>query len=202
MQEEHGFETIWLVTFIALILALIVGTLGGYYYSQKNAQKITSTPTVTSTTSTPSLSATSSSQVADPTLNWKIYTNSVDKYSMKYPKDWVVKEDEGSTKIQNSSADSYIAITITDKQSSQTLLEYLKSVQFKGENAELILVKINGLDGLKLSKVDAIWPALASNWVANGNEVVYFGLNVANDAQKEASTNTYNQMLGTFQFTK
>lgn len=75
---QRGFFEI-----LVLALVIIAAVAGGAYYfgTQKG-----SIPFVSKSSPTPSPSA-------DPTSNWKTYTNTKFNYSLKYPTDWVVAKE-------------------------------------------------------------------------------------------------------------
>lgn len=200
-------------TIIIVLIVLVAGGIGGYFYQkQKNEDKTTVVSTDDATSNT-----TVDMGTTDPTVGWKTYTNSVDKYTIKYPSNWIVKEEEGQVSIQNKEGYVYsnnegsstpggvngssVVITATYKKSTQSLNDYLTNDQFSGDNAEFTSVKINNYDGLKLTKLDALSGGLVREWMNNNDEVISLTLNVTESSEETSSKAIFDNMLSTFQLT-
>lgn len=91
MQRQQGVGEIALI----FIMMLLVGA-GGYYLGMKHPFK-NMAPQV----STASPQSTSIPAAKDEAANWKTYTNTKYKFSLKYPNTWYVAEDEGTIYINN-----------------------------------------------------------------------------------------------------
>jgi len=227
---EKTERPIWIIVSTIVITAIIIG--GGIYYWQNkkltdskndlNAQiaslqkqvndlKTASTTVVT----TPSTSTSTTTTTADSTADWKTYADSANGFSIKYPGEWLVKQQDGSVRIQNKTGDiyasnegvknvgkiqgSYVEITVSIKTSSQTLSEYLKANIDSG--AKYVDVAVGQYTGLKLTEPTGLTGGNIVINVASRNKVVGLNLNISEDSELDNSTTIYNQMLSTFKFT-
>lgn len=85
---------------IVIFIALLAGA-GAYYYVDEQARldkedlnkQITDLNKQLSDLKASPSSSPSVSTTADPTANWKTYTNTKYGFSFKYPKDWVIEEE-------------------------------------------------------------------------------------------------------------
>ncbi len=155
--------------------------------------------------------------ISVPATGWKTYINTVDHYSIQYPGDWIVKEEEGSVTIQNKAGHvygagegikdpagvegSYVQLTATYKTAGQSLKDYLEKVQFDNDaSAVLRPVTVRIYDGYELEAFDGIGWGNPAKWIANGDEVLLLGLQVSKDSEQQESAKIYEQMLTTFRF--
>lgn len=88
--KPKGFALVLIILVIAIVG---VGGYFGYKYFKSNYVPINQAPSTTTSPAT------------DATADWKIYTNSVENFSFKYPSTWTIdtsgeKGDEGSENIQ------------------------------------------------------------------------------------------------------
>lgn len=93
-----------LLFILIFILALILGTGGTYLVLNSKTQKQIQPNPTPMVTATPT---------PDPTANWKTYTNAKYGYSVSYPKDWIIQNenlavDSVTTKTKLQSADFII----------------------------------------------------------------------------------------------
>lgn len=89
MKQDRGFGIIEIVVAI-VVLGLIGGGAYLWYTQDRATSEGNPTPTVTPTpTTSPSSSPT---PTPDPTADWKTYVSSDDRYTLKYPSDWAVRE--------------------------------------------------------------------------------------------------------------
>ncbi len=214
-QPKKTSPVIWVV--FVILAVLIIGGFGWYAYStMQPEEEVVITPTKKSTpTATSTVSPT---PTADKTADWRVYTNKKYGYSIKYPSDWIIKTSGNDILVQNKKGDiyasnegvesgnkvkgSFITISSANKDNSQTLENYLKSVFYENDNAVFEKITINTYSGLKLKDLDEIWPGDIMIHVNNDNQVVSLTLNISDDSETTASTNIFNKMLSTFKFTK
>lgn len=82
----------WIIILLLFLVASL--TLSGYFYWQ-NTLLCSTEPMTLSPSPTPTASA-------DPTDNWKTYTNSVHNISFKYPVDWELKIEDDQAALNAS----------------------------------------------------------------------------------------------------
>lgn len=207
-NKQNGLSAIWVILFV--VLALILGAIGGYYYS-KNKEGKTTTSTVTPTST--------STTTSDETASWKTYTNSKYGYSIKYPTNWAYREfpdtESGAglrlTSTASDPANELITIDINARpvsQKSQTFSEYVKTAASSS---------IQGYDSLVSNtpvKTDSGLTGYETTWKVTtlGSQTETISLPITYFDAKNSSNDTvmvtlidskyleiYNKMIVTFQ---
>ncbi len=140
------------IVFILVILVLSGGIVAGAYYIKQ--------------------SGVSTAPLSDESKDWKIYTNSQQKYLIKYPPKWSVYSDATSYGLQGYQGYNYTVIStasdfggtfndpnassllisiVGKKNSNQTLSDYAKQVgeYFKIDGNTVIQIQLGGLNVLK-----------------------------------------------------
>jgi hypothetical protein len=86
-MNQKGFTNIILVVVIVILIGVV-----GYFAFVKKSEPVAqqSTPTPTQATNAPKSNPTPTPTPADPTANWKVYSNTRYAYTIKYPTDWFV----------------------------------------------------------------------------------------------------------------
>lgn len=83
-RPRQGFPAMIKILIVLLLTFIIGGGIWAYFYFKAIPEKETSQETEPATTE-------------DETTNWKIYTNEVYGYSIKYPEDWKFEEKDVSS---------------------------------------------------------------------------------------------------------
>jgi len=79
MKNSRGF-----IQIVIILLALVLVAAGAYYFGTKN--KSVQAPTASVQPSANPVAT------ADPTVNWKTYTNKKYGYKFQYPENWAISE--------------------------------------------------------------------------------------------------------------
>ncbi|MBI5732215.1 MAG: hypothetical protein HY982_02545 [Candidatus Magasanikbacteria bacterium] len=84
-MNQKGFANIILV----VVIVILVGAVG-YFAFVKKSEPVAQQPTPTpiQVTNTPKSNPTPTPTPADPTANWKVYSNTRYAYTIKYPTNW------------------------------------------------------------------------------------------------------------------
>lgn len=163
-------------------------------FEQLNQSLLSPTPTATPEASllTPTASPTA---IPDPTAGWKVYTNSIYGYSIKYPPDWTATDlGQLEPKVpsfvtlnpntEKASPSAALSITISSSTRTATEVAALKSQTRQS-------ITVSGLTGIKTTERDS-----------NGNEslhVVLYGKNyVYILVGKKKYESTFNLIYPTF----
>ena len=106
-MNQKGFANIILV----VVIVMLVGAVG-YFAFVKKSEPVAQqpTPTPTQVTNTPKSSPTPTTTPADPTANWKTYTNTQHGIEFKYPNNWEI--DAADT--NKGQADSFLDVHLTN----------------------------------------------------------------------------------------
>ncbi len=177
------------------ILLLAAGTAGGMVLGKQIYSKPALTPSPT-----PLAIATPS---PDPTANWKIYTSSAGKYSIKYPKEFTLNENITTSVdgVKNPAPGTIellpLGVTISFKQINKdvSLTDYLRKNSWC---ADIVPEKGKGiiLDG----KSGMIFESTSCG--SSGiTEVDVLNDGTLYTTQSVSNTSVFNQILSTFKFT-
>lgn len=192
-----------LIGILALLIVIILGVAGYFYFQNQELQKkmIQTLPTTT-----PFPSATT-----DPTANWKTYINNQIGISFSYPQELIYSYDkftdfisdkslsgnlliqnfDGSRPRQEEVSDFQIAIFVS-KDEGKTLEQYAQNAGSKSMQK----IKVGGLDAIKgasiqkNTEVPTIWVKSSSN---------LFTIQFSNP--KSINSLWFDQILSTVKFT-
>ena len=128
---------------LSVFAAVLLGVLG-YFVWYENTQTTTEEDTTASVKKSTGSTATTGSgttTTADKTADWKTYTNSTYKFSMKYPSAWTLRNDgEGVAEIYSNygagrgllATETKVVINVYDNSTNQSIESYL------GEGATIL----------------------------------------------------------------
>lgn len=202
-NNNRGLSTITI-----LLIVLLVLILGGgiwYWYANKSTKNTTPTTTTTPTTpkTTPTTETTPTTTTTDETADWKTYEDAINKYSVKYPKNWDYKKisekrvefrEIGKTYQVEGSDTSAIDINISDNKDNKTSLALANARnKYNGTVKELT---VGGVTSAQLNDYLGI-----ETFVAKGNKVYNISTPVIGTEDQEIIQDIYKKMLSTFQFT-
>jgi hypothetical protein len=163
---------------VAIFILLALGAIAFLYYQNQQLKNMLANYQ-SQATSPPIPAAT-----ADPTANWKTYTNTEYYYSLKYPNDWNLRLFAGSQE-QATTASSF-AIE-GPYQNIQTL---------QGGPDYSITVKVVAKQPADVSTPDK----LTSSKVLSNNKYLEFDLISSIPNRTITDTQTFDQILSTFKF--
>lgn len=160
-------------------------------------------PTVVVPTTTTSTTPTPTSAI---TSDWKNYTSSIYKYTIKYPNDWTVKEENrdptnkdnlqrvnfyqpGYNASEQGPSDKYTSITIDANNNQYTL----------GNPNRVINTTFANLDASQISTKGGQDSPSEQLWFQKGNDFFIIYMTYSGD---KTTLNLYNQILSTFKFTQ
>lgn len=206
MPNLDGKKTWPIFIVFAIVVLGIVGYYSWCYYkdiSNVNVIKIADTGTELTKT--------------DVSSSWKSYDNETIGYSIKYPGNWIVKENQGDKKdtiIQdragiirgnnegvkdpNKIDGSCVIVASMAKESSLTLIQYLEKIVDNGKWEEIIVG--DNYKGYKLVTPSGLTGGIELVYVAKDNLVVGFALNVTIAKDEAKSSDYFNEMLTSFKF--
>lgn len=113
MRVREGLAAIWVI--IIVILALVLGAIGGYYYFKYKSNKTTEMPSLTSTAS---VTPTSTSTTATDTSDWKTLILPQGE-KIKYPQSWTITKNTDQYSSTKQITDYKVNCT------TETLCDYL-----------------------------------------------------------------------------
>lgn len=211
------------IILVIVLVAVVFGGAGYWFGTKKTEDKTTTaTPTVTATTST----VASATTTADPTASWKTYTNSAYGYSYKYPTDltiidWTSAIKKGAEEAnkdllsvvgigKNSNFTDYeFSSTVTndslDRRKLLACYELVSDktetpINFAGLTAYKITCKAGGPSDMAPDVKTKGGEQVVRIIFQKGNYVYELGYDQS-DLSKDTSQ-TFNQIASTFQFTK
>ena len=208
---------------ILLVLFVIIAVLGIATYAM--GAKIKPTPTATPTP----LAVIKPTPTPDPTADWKTYTSTLNKYSIKIPLDWIIDDHNGvfvnipgevtftppnEMKIQIDSFRTKIAITVMSTQKIRYSLNTqeqfdewfsMKPASDVRRPAKVENLKIDELDAVKFINNtlpgDATEPFFSTVvWFRKNGNNYYIELGGANEQTVNKNIATFDQILSTFKF--
>ncbi len=144
---------------------------------------------------------------ADPTANWKIYSNTLSNFSLKYPRDWGVGyESEDLVMLRRAGApfvESPIQLWIYKNTEGLDLLTYLKTKIFPGPLP--VTSTADKLTNIKVGSMDAVRADGIVGGKGGFGPGTFFGNNkvVVGIVLEDAAGNPaiLNQIISTFKFT-
>jgi hypothetical protein len=179
-KKEEVKSSHWITTLsVAIFILLALGAIAFLYYQNQQLKNMLANYQP-QTTSPPIPVAT-----ADPTADWKTYTNTAYNYSFKYPNNWNLRLFAGSQE-QATTANSF-AIE-GPYQNLQTL---------QGGPDYSITITVVAKQPSAVSTPDK----LVSSKVIGNNKYLEFDLISSMPNQTITDTQTFDQILSTFQFT-
>ena len=216
MKSARGFALVVVLVIAALVIG-IGGTVTYFKFSQK--QTYPSPSTVNRELATPSVSP---SPTTDETINWKTYTSSDFKFSLKFPPDW-------KPALNSSTADiNTIIFSAPDNGEIATPPEvipahyYARIVEVKVQNTDRSLtitdlktdinniaspntaiedIKIDNKNALRIKNIPG--GGITEIWTSNGNRRYYLshfeGVEV-NKVDNPKYSKIFDQILSTFRF--
>lgn len=117
MLYQRGFSQI----LIFIVILISVSIIGGTYYFSKTSNSIIQQPTIVRTSSQPTISPNLLN--SDQTSDWKTYTNSRYKFTLKYPPIFTPQENSFTTSFMTASSlknSSYIKLDVYDTTTFRT----------------------------------------------------------------------------------
>jgi hypothetical protein len=187
----------FLIIAVAALMLIIITSFAGYFVARYTLPVKTQTPAVNPTpTPTPDVMA-----------NWKIYNNSVQYYSFKYPQDWVINASEAD-QLQNS------RLELTKNQAKFIVYANLIGIGGVGRDLEGTPITFNGislyrykalaLDGktINIGLTDALKQSLGVFQLNGQTYSITLSYPVTYD-QTESGTNLHTEfdlMISTFKF--
>jgi hypothetical protein len=213
-KYKKYFPVIFLVLF--LISLSLTGSLAYQNYYLKKQIKPLPTPEIT-VTPTPTIDQT--------TANWKTYTNSKYRYTIKYPEGFKVDEMEGVTVIYkgeklktlpNSPIDPYPPTSLAIYNRTNAIFKNAEEAceaelcqnlndPAVGQNYKKEQVQINNASGVKVTSVDRKYSSDYYLANSNGSQIVRIpmGANIVESSSQQSEIfNLLQQILSTFTFTK
>jgi|GEM_PF-1103854 len=221
----------WLKVLLTIFVTAGIVGYGTYYFVNKNAVKdknnlqsqiddlneilsdaktelatLQSTTNTTSSTSSSSTSSSNTTTTTDPTADWKTYTNTQYKYSVKYPATWQEK-DFGMIDLENPSYVGFSQNTLDDASQSTIGIGfsnlndtgYISKLKNTLGNFRQEATKINSINYTKVTgnnvTVDRI--IYVTSWPNDSKVSVNLALNSITDENSEIFT----KMITTFDFT-
>lgn len=163
-MKQKGFAPIIILVLIALA---VVG-----YFGYKNYWPKSQTPVITSPLPT---------VTADPTVNWKAYTNNKYQFEFKYPSDWIDLASKPEDVTFFKSGDNQIHFVVKKSMSINQLIQELSVT-----NQEYIM--FNDVKFTKISYYTKPAGDIIEYVVAKNNDLLIFSGNV--------------KILSTFKFTQ
>lgn len=218
-SQPRGNSLKWLL----IILAVVVVFGGSYllyakYGKSTNTATTTTSPTATTSTPTPTTTPTSTTE---KTADWKTYNNDSYGISFKYPKDWIIQNDQLESALiylglntagytpkpdtdQPNSANFYLYESISKldskKLSPSSLKDYLDKYSALSDPTykNVTTQKIGSLNGYSADAGPNQFGGGKYYFVELSNkQIVEFWL-----FDTRADSETMNTILSTFQFTK
>jgi len=209
MEQEvkNNWLNLFLIMVIVIFTAVVIG--GSIYYvmdqqikinkaeadstvqdlqGQINEMKKAQTSNSTSTT------------IADPTSNWKTYTDSNFGFSFKYPSDFVVIEgkSEDNNKFYMLSINKVGTVTADGMVQENTSFAYIYVGDSKLEDDKVI---INGLSASYYTDVAPLGYTLHTYGFAKGLKSISFNMNdysAINNNSKSMTLDQFKTMVGTY----
>lgn len=216
---QKGISTI-LTVCLTTVVALALG-FGGYYYLNKQNQDETAslqrqiddlnTELVAAKKASTTNSVTSSinsSTSRDATTGWKIYRNSIYKFSFEYPSEYEENmlssyDTNDGVFISNPADPDNHIISVEAESSAMTLSAYLAQAVANGAFNEAAKITFAGETAYE--GIDEGMSASYGILVKRGSYVYHLVLNSADHddlaGSKAALSTIQNQILSTFQFT-
>lgn len=209
---QKGQILIWII--IGVMVTAVAG--GAYYLGRSSSPKPSPIPTVVSQTPQPTLSQT---PTPDETANWRTYTSTSGKFTIKYPIEWkVLNGGSLSTgteivsfgpNITGVTEDLNIKMWIqmqsaTNPNSSIKNAEDYKNSLVKGyssnpnSNISVTAATVDGVSGFKLSYIDS--GVKITNILIDKNGLVYSIAIRQTTPYSEQDLQIFNQILSTFRF--
>lgn len=211
--------SILILALITLTVALAIFANSGFF-ANKNVPTPSQTPQ-------PSPKPSPKTSPADETANWKTYNNKEGRYTLRYPIDLTVYEENGTTYFNNSKVSKkgafLIWIRVALKPEEQTQLEfwteYFKHDLHTGEptnysyserldmakkfinDSEKVLVGEEKIEGIKYISPD-VFPVTTVTWFIK-DKTYYFQYALAEKSSglsEEQKEKLANQILSTFRF--
>lgn len=184
---------------IFLVVILIAAAIGGYFiYTNYSNNRTTLT---TQPSPTPDASPVSNS--TGETANWKIYSDLVNPYTVKYPSDWAYASTTDSVKFFPPGTDLVSGKSLEGVDFIHIIP--LKILEFNAKVTEDTKVNIAGQ---LVSKVTGIEIISDTGTLIHVGPLEYKGRNYlivfTSGSHKASQKNidVFNQMLSTFKFTK
>lgn len=208
MKSARGFVQIVIVAVIALALGA-VGILGYQKYFKKSPASVQKTETTNN-----------SSQTADETANWKMYTNVEEKIQFKYPPDWEIppvgEEDPSLVSLQGPIIENtpagplrYYFNLIVESTNFKTSKEAFTNMtkDFKNDQNLKISSQTITVDG-QLGEISTTMPSAEGDisiFVVRGGKLYQFVFSLYSPPVSEYKFNDLkhisNLILSTFKFT-
>lgn len=205
--SQNGFTAI-----LILLVGVLIGgvVVGAYYLGTQKTNKTEVPKTSASVTPAPSTPATNSDETAD----WKVYTAST--YSVKYPIDFEIKEEEASTvtffkrgPTQKEATELYdgIALRFQPREiANAKAMNFAKSLieeTTRNETGEVTeepkSITINNYQGVSFTvRGLGIHKIIV---LEGSNSMLMYIIDSTADPNKQGYQETANKILSTFKFT-
>lgn len=208
-MNQKGVSPLVIVLGIVVILGVASGI--NYLIFQKGPIQ---QDTVTQSTGI----ITTTSPTSNETANWKIYTNNIGAFTLKYPSSWVLENSTdtgGATLTEKEPFGQGLQISVYPNTSSLTELDFLYTYMFYGQDLAEPSIKSLGdlLQGavskqIKVGGVDAEEMGIGNRagsqgtgvWLHNGSMGIYLLFKGSTDSSADATIQ--NQILSSFRLTK
>ncbi len=189
---------------LAMVMVLLVGLTSyfGYQYFQLKQQLTVQqpTPTPVATVSNSPTSTSTPIPTSDPTVEWEIYTNSANGYSIKYPPSWILNKSYitlgdgliNATKINKAAANDIPNITINVYDSGSN---YVKSITPGGEKT--YIDNVPAIKNISNNQTYGIGYQLT-----HGTNTYFISIEFSDKQEASRQQEEFDQVISTFKFTK
>lgn len=198
----------WILGILVLVVAVTVFT---FYKFTKENSKIQPAPSPSET----------SLKKADPTANWKTYTNKNVGFTFKYPANWIENGDSLEEKIGENDVDEFsqkgISVRIYENSGSLNALEFLDTIFYKDytdqgskslkeayikQYRENSYLKPATIDGKSVTSIEELIEPHGSDGLGIWITIKENGLLLRSypSADYQNQQKIFNQILSTFKF--
>lgn len=201
-MNQKGFTNI----ILAVVIVILVGVVGYFAFMKKSepvAQQPTPTPTQTNSPTKTPVSPTPTPK--DETATWKTYSNAGLSFSINYPNNFQLKEDNATSKLF-SSADGHFWIFVENSTKNLDAAgikdDYYKNDTY-GYQYQDSFVKVAGVNSYKQGRYDL--GVIEKYYIPKGGKVYRiefeFNFNTPNQNLRDSKINLISKILSTFKFT-